>query len=316
MNLCYKTVGYAAPLKNQAGLDLRYAVFSRPNSTPALDLDLKALKDRAEPFITMDTTSTNPVGQKQVLNTGAPNALDFCAVLQAGSKISAVDTSALRVGTLDTLENVAYVLHDLGVADASGDNTLADGLNSDNVASLAYNQSSDAGDALNDDSIQLKFFNDLWGDLGCSSVVAAASHAHPNAATSAAIMAQNLDDYEKQVDLLDDIAAINVLVGAAKVTQVAAEIATNAAKVPIAVAAGIESLGTLSAAAVTAGLAVAASAAASLVAVAKAAIAVTNKLHTADRLTEAQAMETEASTLNTSVNNNAVAADNAGLYTR
>ncbi|BCN94303.1 prepilin-type N-terminal cleavage/methylation domain-containing protein [Thiomicrorhabdus immobilis] len=312
--LPYRTLGLATPIRNQAGIALRYAVFDK-SLTGSSDIALTELKDRYEAFIATDDNSVNirPVAQKTILNVGNPNGLDMCHALLNGTKTSN-DTTKLHTGTGANFKHVAYLIHDLGLQDADNLNGLFDGSNTVTATDLQFNQPTDIASLNNDDRVYVKSFSQLWDDLGCVSVTSAVGHGHPNVATASAIMNQALADYKVQAELAADVASADIAAAAAAILSGASGTAAAAATIPIATS---ESINTAGAAAPTAALSVAAVAAAAASVVTASIVtgmAAANKIGADDLVNQVSAKLTEINTLNASIYSNAVQADAKGVY--
>jgi len=259
--LAYRTLGFASPLRNQAGVAFRYAVFDKA-LTGSNDTELTALKDRYQVYIATDdnSVSVRPTAQKSILNSGAPNTLDFCKALN--NAITTVDASELSTGGGTELQNVAYLIHDVGLSDASGIQGLADGRNTLTGTDLNFSSPSELRSATNDDYVYVKSFGQLWSDLECGVNSSAIGHAHPNTASASALMNQALADYKRQTELGVNVADADIALAAAAVLSGVGATAAAAATIPIATS---EAINTAGAAAPVAGLAVAAVAAAAVV---------------------------------------------------
>ena len=318
----FRTLGMSSPIRNQAGLALRYAVFDKA-LTGAADMELTVLKDRYEAYIATDNNSVGitPVAQHSVLNVGAPNGLDFCHALSNGSSTSN-DSTYLHTGSGASLEHVAYLIHDSGLSDADNVNGVFDGNNTSTATDLGFDQPSNITGHSNDDYVYVKSFNQLWSDLECSSVISSVGHAHPNTASASAIMNQALADYKVQAELALDVAEADIAAAAAAILSGASGTASAAATIPIATS---ESINTAGAAAPTAALSVAAVAAAAA-SVVTASIVTVLAADNRDRAEEiitgadgdfeesVNGLLSDINGLNSSVYNNAVNADAAGLY--
>lgn len=312
--LPYRTLGLATPVRNQAGIALRYAVFDK-SLTGSSDIALTQLKDRYEAFITTDDNSVNsrPVAQNTILNVGSPNGLDMCHALLNGAKTSN-DTTKLHTGIGANFKHIAYLIHDLGLQDADNLNGLFDGSNTATATDLQFNRPTEMANLNNDDRVYVKSFNQLWDDLGCASVTSAVGHGHPNVATASAIMNQALADYKVQAELAADVASADIAAAAAAILSGASGTASAAATIPIATSLSINTAG---AAAPTAALAVAAVAAAAASVVTASIVtgmAAANKIGADDLVNQVGAKLTEINTLNASIYANVLTADDAGLY--
>lgn len=312
--LPFRSLGLAVPIRNQSGIALRYAVYDKA-LTGTSDMALNTLQDRHAPFIATDdnSVSARPTAAHTVLNQNNPNGLDFCQALHNASNTNG-DAANLHTGTGAVVKNYAYLLHDLGLEDADLNNALSDGSNTLTASDLNFTPTTQVANALNDDKVYVKSFDQLWDDLDCGSVISSIGHAHPNTATATAIMNQGLADYLVQVELGVLVAEADVAAAVAGILAGTSATAAAAATIPVATSLSINTAG---AAAPTAGLSIAAVAAA-------AAGVVTAAIVTAaadTNLTSAKALVTDVNTritainaLNTSVYANAIAADAAGIY--
>jgi len=312
--LPYRTLGLATPVRNQAGVALRYAVFDKA-LTGSADIELTALKDRYQAFITTDDNSVNnrPVAQHSILNTGNPNSIDMCQALLSGSKTTN-DATKLHTGSGAGLKHIAYLIHDMGLEDADSVNGLFDGSNTITATDMQFNAPTDIALTTNEDRVYVKSFDQLWVDLNCSSVTSAVGHAHPNTATASAIMNQALADYKVQAELAADVAGADIAAAAAAILSGVSGTAAAAATIPIATSVSINTAG---AAAPTAALSVAAVAAAAASVITAGVItgmAAVNKVGADDLVVDVNTMLTEINGLNSSIYTNAVNADAAGLY--
>lgn len=310
----YRSLGMSSPVRNQAGLALRYAVFDRA-LTGASDMELTVLKDRYKAYITTDNNAVGirPVATDAFLNLGTPNGLDLCQALSNGSRTSD-DSTYLHTGTGATLKHVAYLIHDSGLSDADNLNGLFDGSNTPTATDLGFDAPTNIANHTNDDYVYVKSFNQLWSDLDCSSVVSSVGHAHPNTASASAIMNQALADYKVQAELAADVASADVAAAAASILSGVSATASAAATIPVATS---ESINTAGAASFTVGLSIAATVAAGVATVTAAVVtgvAAANKSRLDGLVVEVGAKVLEINNLNFSIYANALAADNAGLY--
>jgi prepilin-type N-terminal cleavage/methylation domain-containing protein len=306
--LPYKALGMPTQIRNSAGLALRYAVYLKTD-TMMQDTELDILKDRYRPFI---ADGSPPVGQEKTL--GNLNNLDFCQALNAATA-APDDSTLVHVGNAGSLEHVAYLLLDPGAGDADGDGNSLDEVNA--VADLAFDRPNFLATFNNDDRVFVTYFNQLWGKLGCSSVISPAGHAHPNAATSAAIMQQSMADYEKQLILNATVAAADVLAASASLASALAGVATATSASSTALSETLVSKGVTVGIIAIAAVADTAAAAAVVLATAAEAAAIANAAVVAGEATAfAIAMVTRINNLSVSVRTNANAADKAGLFVK
>jgi len=312
--LPYRTLGLAVPVRNQAGVALRYAVFDKA-LTGAGDMELTVLKDRYQAYITTDdnSVSNRPVAQHTILNAGNPNSMDMCQALLNGSNTTG-DSTKLHTGSGASLKHIAYLIHDLGLEDADSLNGLFDGSNTVTTTDLAFNAPTDSPVSTNDDRIYVKTFDQLWVSLDCGSVTSAVGHAHPNVASATAIMNQSLADYKVQAELGADVAGADIAAAAAAILSGVSGTASAAATIPIATSLSINTAGAAAPTAALSVAAVAAAAASVVTASVVTAMAAANKIGADQLVVDVNTMLTEINTLNSSVYTNAVNADAAGLY--
>lgn len=315
-DLPFRTLGLGGQLHNEAGLPLAYALYSQINPTATLDTQLEVLKDRYAPYIATDDNAVGvvPVGNSTILNTGSPNGLDTCQALKTASSLVGVAVTNLYVDTGVLTEHVAYVLHDSGTSDADGINGLADGINNNNPLQFDFDSSTVVAGASNDDRVTVKTFNQLWAELGCASIMVAAGHGHPNAASSTAILNQSMADYQVQIGLVRDIAAADVAASVASILAGIGATAAAAATIPIATSEALNTSGAMAPVAALAVAAVSAAVISTVVAGATTALAAVNLANADTLVADVATMVGEINTLNVSVLQNATDADAAGLY--
>lgn len=309
------TLGLArADLQN-----VRYGVFRSSTN----NADLAVASDSFYPLLAAIPGGSGiaPVGLTAPL--GSVNGIDFCHALRlAGALPGGVSSlaTALNIRAPNTsladsilIKNVAYALSLPGTGSnpATNLNTLAN-----SFASPGQPISTDYRDV-----VLAVDFGQVFDRMSCGGILAAAGHAHPNAASAAAIMRGAMLDYKVQLDLAAEMATTMVHSAAAGVAGAVAGAATAAANVLIAAAESVLSLGTASA---TIGFAAAA-------VVTGASAIITNSLTTAAAVnakaiadmrvkqfsgTDAASLYLleDSGTLATTLRANAIAADAAGLY--
>jgi prepilin-type N-terminal cleavage/methylation domain-containing protein len=290
--------------------NVRYGVFRAASATAPADADLAVAKDRFYPLL------SSPAGPALAAGTGTPlgvsNGIDFCdALLVAGGRAPTTTALSIRNDGGALIKNVAYALALPGGRDADGDGNPFDGAN---TIADAFAASTQPISATYDDMVLAVDFGQLFDRIACSGTLAAASHAHPNANFAEAIVYRAGLDYKVQLQLADDMADAMVASSAAAVATAAGGAATAAANVLIAAAEATLSKGTASALIGFAAAAVAVSAAAITTASVRAALATEAKALADQKIVEFAVILADELTLSTSIYNNAVAADAAGLY--
>ncbi|MDR9497815.1 MAG: prepilin-type N-terminal cleavage/methylation domain-containing protein [Hydrogenovibrio sp.] len=274
----YRSLGLSELPKNEAGLPMRYAVHDAVNTNTWEDSALAELKSRFEAYFLVDfnhtsgsysfdvnsilpnepSSSNSANANKTPLNTAEPNGLDFCQALYNGMNDSSLGSSSLHIGSGTSLQNVAYVIHDLGLGSASG-NTLSDGSNTDEATDYGFDDPTVLKDDQNNDRVYVKTFDQLWNQFRCQKVMATIGRSHPNIVSASAIMNQAIEDYEVQLILSDDLADADIAGAAAGIANAASGLAAAAATIPIGIS---EALNTSGGMAFTIGLGSAAVAAA------------------------------------------------------
>jgi hypothetical protein len=252
---------------------------------------------------------------------GNSNLLDFCTAL-ANASGAASSASQLYLATLDAggaevvayRRNVAYVLAAHGLLDADGDGNRFDGFQAtQTAANPVFDSPSRPHSVRYDDQVRAASFDQLFATLSCGPALAAAGHAHFNAAASAEVTRQYLLDYQKLMDLSAEMAAAGVASGAATVAGAAAGLATATALSTTALADAILTYGATTAIIASGVAAVVANTAAVAAAAGTLAVAITAKTLADQRVTEIAPIVTDASALAADVLSNAKAADATGF---
>ncbi|MGB8635240.1 MAG: type II secretion system protein [Rhodanobacteraceae bacterium] len=287
---------------------IRYGVYRNGSTTATSDADLAANVDR----MPMLATHGNPLVGYDLFATHA-NGIDMCAGLRNASNASLND-SYLHVVTPEKNINVAYAMALPGRSDADQAGGVLDGSNAG--TGVAFEAPSRVTDGNYDDRVVAVGFDRLIGRLNCSETLAAATHAHANAATMAEITHQAMLDYKIQLDLINELADANVAAAAAAVAIAAAGAATGAAEIALGLSESLASLGVASeiealaiAGEVAAGIAVVSAG----LAVIPAAEAKTAAQNNVDNFAS-QGFVTRSATLATRIRAAANAADAAGTY--
>lgn len=291
-------LGRSMPLRNGAGLALRYAVYDRPDA--AADARLGVLLDRLQPTV---AEGLPPVAAARA--RGQQNQLDFCAALQAGQQ-SGANVNQLHVDGDGGIENVAYALVDPGVADMDGDGSAFDGTNG---AGVRLEHPTRAGSRRYDDRVTVAWFADLWEESSCTGLVAVASRAHPHGESLLALFRQGVRDYQEQLRITRQMAEADRLQEIAAIAGAAAGVANAAAALPTGIAQALNTFGAMSAGAVSAGIALGLNIAATVSAGVSLAIGETNRNAIDGQLSTLATMIGSLDTLHASVRERAIASD-------
>jgi len=303
--LPFVSIGLAAADANR----VRYGVYRNASATPASDADLAVVIDRM-PMLT--TVGTTPLAGFDGF-AGQRNGIDLCTGLRNGANNSP-DPGMVHVTASSRNINVAFALAIAGSTDADHAGGLLDAGNA--AAGLAFEAPARVTDGEYDDRVVAVGFDRLMGRLGCNAKLAAATHAHANAATMAEITHQAMLDYKIQLDLIKELADANVAAAAAAVAIAASGVTMGLAEISLGLA---ESLLSLGAAAEVEALAIAASVAA----IAATVSAGLNVIPAADAAAAAKAnvddfldqgFVVRSADLATRIRANANAADAAGVW--
>lgn len=290
---------------------VRYGVFRAAQADPRLDADLAARPalDRFAPLIAMGhpvaVLSPSPL-------LGNINGIDFCTALRSGGALA---TSNTRLHIQDAagapLKNVAYALALPGALDADNNASLFDGAN---ASATGFSSPARPIDATYDDVVLAVDFSQMFSRMSCAGVLAAASHAHANAASSAAILHSAFQDYNVQLHLADEMAQAKISSATAGTFSAAAGIPKAGATIAIAIAQSLLSMGATAPTVAIAATAVAFNAAALISAGVALGLATDAKVISAQRIVDFAPLLTDAGVLSTSIFTHALAADAAGIY--
>ncbi len=220
--LPYQTLGMAAQLRNQEGLAFRYAVYAKTGAT-TLDAQLNRKLDRIQPFY---ATATPLSSTSQNLATASD--MDLCRALSNGWDAT-TDATYAHTADGNLLHHIAYVLADPGVIDADLNGNLFDG---NNPAGVRFELPSRGVSASYDDRVHAVYFDEIWEWIGCSGVLSAVGHAHPNVKSTTAIYKQALVDYKVQLELAVEFAEASRATAAAQLLQASAGLATALSLLP------------------------------------------------------------------------------------
>lgn len=296
-HLAWRSIG----LPDARAARLRYGVLRRPAADGMLDADLAEARQR---FLPLTTTP-------EMLRAPGANALDLCQATRVAAG-QAFDPAFLHTGNGNEARHVAYALAAPGVLDANGDGNPFDGAQALVEARFERPQRGSAPDY--DDRVLAVGFDQLWARLGCGEALAAAGHAHYNAAIAAALLRQGAHDYLKLLKLAEKMGEATVSSAAASLLGATAGLATATSTTLIATAEALLSLGTASG---LVGLAVAA-VAANTAAIVSAGVAVGLAQVSLDRvrarIADGERVAAAADVLAPEIATNAKAALAAGLY--
>lgn len=226
--LPYQALGMAAQLRNQEGLEFRYAVYAKTGAT-TLDAQLNRKLDRIQPFYATATPATPLSSTSQ--NLANASDMDLCRALSNGWDAT---TDAAYAHTTDgsALHHIAYVLADPGVIDADLNTTLPSLFDGNNPAGVKFELPSRGVSASYDDRVHAVYFDEIWEWIGCSGVLSAVGHAHPNVKSTTAIYKQALVDYKVQLELAVEFAEASRATAASQLLQASAGLATASSLLP------------------------------------------------------------------------------------
>jgi hypothetical protein len=306
----WKTVG----VFHLAARELKYGVYRAPNTADArLDVDLTLAQDRYSPLV----AEGSPMAANELL-LGQSNLLDFCRALDTPVHTpvtaSPAHLSIWTPGDATSRRNVAYVLAAPGLLDGDGDGDRFDGANAHASDSTpAFELPTRGTSEIYDDSVVAGSFQELFAELGCGSGLSAIGHGHANAALSAAMLRQGINDYRRQLQLLADAAGAGVASGTANLLMSTSGLSKAIASSLDAASVVLVSQGTASAILAPAILAIVANTAATVTAAAVLASAIAFKVEADGRYADVAPLVTLGNSLSTSVDTNFRQADQAGF---
>lgn len=306
----WKTAGVFSP----AVRGMRYGVYRAANaSDPRQDVDLTANTDRFPPLVAQGS----PLAADEIL-LGRSNLLDICRSLDLASRpghaVEATRLSVWRSGVASSRRHVAYALAGGGLLDADGDGQRLDGANATaTAANPAFELPTRSSSEVYDDTVMAGTFEDLMGELGCPQGLSAIGHTHANAALSAAMMRQGINDYRTQLRLLADAAGASVAAATAKTLMAGAGLSKAIATMLDQTAVVLTSQGTLSAILAAGTIAIVANTAATVTAAGVLATAIAFKVEADGRYNRVAPLVTLGNSLDTSVGANFRQADQDGF---
>lgn len=291
--------------------NIRYGVFRSAIN----NADLAVAKDRFYPLLAAipATDGVAPIAFNTPL--GNINGIDFCQALSLGAGLQngTPISSALNIKGTDNgiIKNVAYAISLPGIGSNPGsDLNDASFAAPSRVVSSTYH-----------DTVLAVDFSQVFDRMSCTSILAATSHAHPNAASAAAVMNGAMFDSKVQLDLAAELANFNLLSATAGNVAAVAHALTSATNVATAMAYTILTFGAAAPMDVAAVAAVVVNAAAIISSAISTASAVVSKQTCTDRVNEFSGNASSSlhllensSTLAATIRANAIAADAAGIY--
>ena len=296
--LAYRSIG----LPDARAARLRYGVLRRPAADAMLDADLAVAQQRFRPLTTT---------AEMLRPAGDVNALDLCQATRVAAG-QGFDPLFLHTSDGSRARQTAYALAAPGALDANGDGNPLDGAQASSASRFELPQRASAPDY--DDRVVAVGFDQLWARLRCGEALAAAGHAHYNAAVSAAMLRQSSHDYLKLLQLSEKLADAAVSSAIATQLSAIAGLATATASSLIATAQTLLSYGAMTPVLVAAVAAVASNTAAIVAAGLSVAKANTALTLAREKVAQAQVVVAQADALAPDIANNAKAAIAAGLY--
>lgn len=297
--LPYKTVG----LPDANARKIRYGVLRHPDSSAQDDADLARSRDRYYPL----HVGYNNIASEIPL--GTRNGLDLCWALRTAQDGPA-DPAYLHVtrpqAPTEILDNIAYA-----VALPRGGDAFS-GRQATDSAAFDSPRRPTAPDF--HDRVLAVGLDQLWTRMHCGGNVAAAGHAHFNAAASIAIMDKALKDYKKQLEVSVEMAEAGVTNGEAAIAGGVSAIANAGAGMSDAISEGLASTGVVAYKVGLAATGVAAGVGVTITAAFMKADADTALDSAKQAVEDVQPLIDRADPLRTTVNEHAEAADSVGLY--
>jgi prepilin-type N-terminal cleavage/methylation domain-containing protein len=296
--------------------NVRYGVFRAAQALteagqPRQDADLAAspAKDRFAPLI----ATAYPV----VVLTPSPllgnvNGIDFCAALRSGGALPANNARLhIQDGAGTMIKNVAYALALPGALDADNNGS---GFDAPNASATGFASPARPIGTAYDDGVLAVDFSQMFTRMACAGVLAAASHAHANAASSAAILYSAFRDYDVQLRLADEMAQAKVSSAIAGTFSAAAGVPKAGATIALAIANSLLTAGAATPTIAVAATAVAFNAAAVVSAGIALGLANDAKVVSAQRILDFAPLLSDSQALSASIFTHALAADAAGIY--
>lgn len=300
--LPYKTLG----LPDASARRIRYGLLRRAASRRE-DADLGNRMDRYDPLQVISGSATG--GELPLGADATANGLDLCWAIRNGAT-AAPATNYLHITRADapaTLQaNIAYAL----ALPRSGE-----GFSSHQASSApVFDSPQRPQSASYHDRVLAVGLDQLWARMRCGDNLAAAGHAHFNAAASITLMHTALVDYKKQLAIAVKLAEANVANGAAAVLSGASATAGAAAGILDTVAEGLLTAGAVSYKVALAAIATAAAVAVTITAAVMTGYADEAKKAADKAYADVDPLIDNAKQLEPLVLENAKHADSVGLY--
>ncbi|TWI06218.1 prepilin-type N-terminal cleavage/methylation domain-containing protein [Luteimonas cucumeris] len=226
--LPYKTLG----LPDANARRIRYGVLRRPASRRE-DADLTDKRDRYDPLQVIGETGT-----ELPLNPATANGLDLCWALRNAGQLP-LDTGYLHVTrAAASSQPEAHVAYALALPRGGGDFS-----SHQSGSTPAFDSPRRPQGPTYHDRVLAVGLDQLWTRMRCGDNLAAAGHAHFNAAASIALMHVAMKDYKKQLAISVKLAEANVANGAGAVLAGASATAGAAGGIADTIAEGLLTFG-------------------------------------------------------------------------
>ena len=268
----------------------------------------------SDPLSASCNAANSPPCPAASLGSSAVNQIDVCLALNTASALTVAPASSLAVKVGATRRAVAFVVVAPGLLDASGNNQKFDGANATATDTTPTFESASAEQTSTyDDKVLAVSHAELFSTLNCAEGLAAASHAHFNAATGAFVLERAMYDYRDQLYVVIKLAEADVAAASAGVlTAVAAGVDSGQAVVS-ATGDAFASAGARSFQIGLASVGVALAVVGGVAAAAGLALAITSVVDATNDHNDFAARTTAITDLTISINRNALLADAIGF---
>ena len=296
--LPYRTIG----LPDANARRIRYGVLRRPDPSRS-DADLAVLNDRFAPMQVFGggVATEFPLGHR--------NGLDLCWAIRSAQALP-VSSSFLHVTRADEPSSIGdHVAYAVALPAPGG--TFSSHQAGTLPAFDSPRRRQVAGYA---DRVLAVGLDQLWTRMRCGDNLAAASHAHFNAAAAMAVTHTSLRDYETQLAISLKLAEANLASGTAALVAGTSGVANAAGGVADTVAEGLASTGVVSYRVALGAVATAAAVAVTVTAAALVAESELSRQSASEALDNVQPLIDSAAALEPAVLQHAVAADAVGIY--
>lgn len=226
--LPYKTLG----LPDASARAIRYGVLRRAGDR-RMDADLAVRRDRYDPLQVISGSETGIE-----LPLGNVNGLDLCWALRSAGNAT-LDANYLHVTSARAISQIdAHVAYALALP---GGGTSFSGHQQGSAPAFDSPKRAQGPDF--HDRVLAVDLDQLWGRMRCGDNLAAAGHAHFNAAAAITLQHTALGDYKKQLAISVKQAEANVANGAAAVLSGLSATAGAAGGIADTVAEGLLTMG-------------------------------------------------------------------------